>query len=380
MADQFSIGLAVSGGGYRATLYSLGAFWRLNEFGLLPKLKTITSVSGGSITTGYLAVNWDKLIFEASGIATNFEEVVAKPLQKFCSKSLDVMAGLSGLFSFSDTIGDKVAKAYDKELFHGVNIQSLSDRSPGFLFYGSNYQTGSSVRIEKSALSDYKIGSYPDPDISMAKVVGISSAFPPVMSPVTLETDPAKWVRTDGAIHFDDIHLRSKLVLTDGGLYDNMGLEAIWKGRGSYSHVLVCDAGAPFSISSKLKTNWASQLIRMTNVMTDQQRALRKRTLLYNFKRLDEQGAHEVYGGTYFGITTQIGNYKLDDSLVSDNELTKSLQNVRTRLNAFNDAEQGHLINWGYALADTAIRKHVNELIEGRVYKKPSWPITGYPL
>src|ERR1035437_6460162 len=48
------IGLCLSGGGYRAMLFHLGALWRLNELGYLPKLNRISSVSGGSITAGVL--------------------------------------------------------------------------------------------------------------------------------------------------------------------------------------------------------------------------------------------------------------------------------------------------------------------------------------
>ena len=44
-----TIGLCLSGGGYRAMLFHAGALWRLNEFALLPKLARISSVSGGSI-------------------------------------------------------------------------------------------------------------------------------------------------------------------------------------------------------------------------------------------------------------------------------------------------------------------------------------------
>lgn len=364
MISEHSIGLAVSGGGYRATLYALGSFWRLNELGMLPALKTITSVSGGSILTGYLAVNWTRLQFDTQGVATNFDDVIVKPLQAFCAEGLDVKAGITGLLSFSDTIGDKVAKAYDKRLFKGASIQSLSDTAPQFLFYGTNYQTGSSVRLEKSGISDYKLGKYPAPDIPIAKVVGISSAFPPMMSPVTLSTDPDKWVDTKTASHGGQTSLHSKMLLTDGGLYDNMGLEAIWKGRGGYSHVLVCDAGAPFKITGKLKTNWVSQLARMTDVMTDQQRALRKRALMANYLDLDDAGNHKVYGGAYFGIGTKIDKYAYPKALLSDNDLTASLQNMRTRLNAFTAKEQAHLINWGYALADAAVNTHAPELIK----------------
>jgi NTE family protein len=378
MTTDAKIGLAVSGGGYRATLYSLGSIWRLNEFGLLPRLKTITSVSGGSITTGYLAIKWDQLTFNTDGVATNFGPVVADPLQAFCSQGIDVKSGLSGLFSIGDTIGDKVAKAYDRLLFHGANIQDLPDNSPNFLFYGTNYQTGSSLRIQKSAISDYKIGKYPNPDIPMAKVVGISSAFPPLFSPVTLKTDPNQWVKTKGADYFDDVQLRKKMILTDGGLYDNLGLEAIWKGKGKYTHILVCDAGAPFTVNHKIRTNWAGQLLRMTDLMTDQQRALRKRELVANYLDVDAEGNHTVYGGTYFGISSPINDYKLDDAMTVDSESTRSLRNIRTRLNAFSDEEQGHLINWGYALADAAIRKWAKELPSEKLIKEGQWPVPEY--
>ena len=58
------IGLCLSGGGFRAMLFHLGAFIRLNELGLLRKLDRIASVSGGSIAAGGLAVAWNGLNFD----------------------------------------------------------------------------------------------------------------------------------------------------------------------------------------------------------------------------------------------------------------------------------------------------------------------------
>ena len=52
------IALCLSGGGYRAMLFHLGVLWRLNEAAMLPKLARVSSVSGGSITAGVLAMNW----------------------------------------------------------------------------------------------------------------------------------------------------------------------------------------------------------------------------------------------------------------------------------------------------------------------------------
>jgi NTE family protein len=112
------IALALSGGGFRATLFTLGSLWRLNEFGLLPRINRITSVSGGSITSAYLAMRWNELDFNNdTGVAENFDTTIARPLQQFCSKSLDILAGISGLILPFTTIGDKVAKQYSKRLF-----------------------------------------------------------------------------------------------------------------------------------------------------------------------------------------------------------------------------------------------------------------------
>ncbi len=76
-------GLALSGGGFRATLFHLGALWRMNEFGLLAKLDRITGgVAGGAITAGHFGSCWHKLSFQ-DGVAGNVAEVVAKPIKHF---------------------------------------------------------------------------------------------------------------------------------------------------------------------------------------------------------------------------------------------------------------------------------------------------------
>src|SRR5436305_10349147 len=77
-----SIGLSLSGGGFRATLFHLGAIRRLNEFGILPKLTTVSSVSGGSILNGFLASRLAAPL--ANGIA-DYQNSVSNPVRSFCS-------------------------------------------------------------------------------------------------------------------------------------------------------------------------------------------------------------------------------------------------------------------------------------------------------
>lgn len=366
MAEK-GIGLALSGGGFRATLFNLGSLWRLNDAGLLQQLKRVTSVSGGSITNGVLALNWPRLRFDG-GVAKNFDEALADPLMRFCAEGIDIAAGLEGLFSVAESISDRVREKYKDKLFGGATLQDLPSgpEVPVFLFYATSLQTGSSVRMSKSYLADYKIGRLPNPQMLLAQVVGASSAFPPVLSPVIMDTDPGQWVREEGAYLYDREALRRQLVLTDGGVYDNMGLEAVWE---RFETVLVSDAGKPLEVVDDPPAIWHKQTLRVLDICTEQQRALRKRHLVESFAR----GEH---GGAYWGITTRIGDYGLDDAMTRDSDVTRSLQEMRTRLDRFSDPEQGQLVNWGYALADAALRRYAIGSTAGR----GTWPVPQYAL
>ena len=381
--------LALSGGGYRATLFALGSLWRLNELGILKNLNRITAVSGGSIALGYLALHWEDLIFDDNDIAENFEELIAKPLQKFCGEALDIKAGILGLLTPWKTIGDKITEVYDDKLFHNLLLKDIphGEGIPEFIFYATNYGTGSSVRMTKDHIYDYRLGEAPSEDISLARVVAASSAFPPMFSPVILNSSQWNWKRTKYADLYENRSLRDRLVLADGGLYDNLGLEAVWKenvnSADHFDQVLVCDAGAPFDIGfdmkdgivstlmqkTGLKRNWVTQLSRMSSIMIEQQRALRKRRLIKNYE-------NKIYTGTYWGTTTKIAGYDVAGKLASDNATTRSIAKIATRLNAFSDKNQGYLINWGYALSDAAVRCYVDPDLES----SETLPVPNYPL
>src|ERR1700750_2328806 len=95
---QPGIGIALSGGGFRAMLFHAGALARMNELGLLSKAKRIASVSGGSITSGYLAVKWRDLGSpDADGTFANFQAKVVEPMLAFSRQKIDVVDALTGL-------------------------------------------------------------------------------------------------------------------------------------------------------------------------------------------------------------------------------------------------------------------------------------------
>src|SRR3954453_2363008 len=59
-SSKSRIGLALSGGGFRACLYHLGLVRFLRDGGILPRISHITSVSGGSVFAAHLVLNWDR--------------------------------------------------------------------------------------------------------------------------------------------------------------------------------------------------------------------------------------------------------------------------------------------------------------------------------
>lgn len=349
------IATCLSGGGFRATLFNLGTLWRLNEYGLLPKLKMVTSVSGGSIVSGLLGLRWNNLNFDGDGKAANFRSQIADPIQEFCSRKIAVPSAIGGILNPFKSIGDEMAEAYES-LYGEATLQDLPDNDgPLFMLYATSLQTGRSVRMCRGYLADYMVGMLPRPKIALARAVAASSAFPPVLSPQVIDTDPNQWVTTEGATLTGD-EWRAELILTDGGVYDNMGLEAAWD---RFEIVLVSDAGAPFKFDADPPGDWVRQPIRVIDIITDQTRGLRKRWLVRDFKA----GRR----GAYWGINTDIASYASDNvtPMVLDSSLTRSLASIRTHLDPFSPSEQGHLINWGYVLCDAAIRRWATNLGTG---------------
>lgn len=340
------IGLCLSGGGYRAMVFHLGVLWRLNELGYLPRLERISSVSGGSITAAALGANWANLNFDAAGVATAFEDRVIEPVRALASRSIDARAIVGGAL-LPGTIADNVTASYDRHVFHGATLQDLPDR-PRFVFNATNVQSGALWRFSKPYMADYRVGRVDRPEVSLAVAVAASSAFPPFLSPLELEL-PRGLVRpTEGA----DLHeepYTTDVLLTDGGVYDNLGLETVWK---NYRTVLVSDAGGKLQPDADPEHDWARHSKRVLDLIDNQVRSLRKRQLIEAYRRSERTGA-------YWGIRTNIADYPRTDVLPCPLDRTTDLANIPTRLKRLDAEVQERLINWGYAVCDAAMRSHV---------------------
>jgi len=344
--------LCLSGGGYRAMLFHLGSLWRLNELGLMRTLGRVSSVSGGSITAAVLGFRWGELSFDGNGVAGNFESKVVEPVRDLAERRIDVASIAKGLFS-PGSIADKVAKAYDKRLFDGATLQDLpddtGDAAPRFVLNATNIQSGALWRFSRPYMGDWRVGRILNPTLPLADAVAASSAFPPVLSPMVLRLNPNDFGTDEGNDLTTDEY-RSRVVLSDGGVYDNMGIETAWK---RYETVLVSDAGGKMRPEGDPKADWAQHSVRVLGVIDNQVRSLRKRQVIHAYR------TDAARKGAYWGIRTDIANYGLDDALPCPHDRTLALADTKTRLDKLSDKRQESLINWGYAVCDAAMRRHV---------------------
>lgn len=162
-------------------------------------------------------------------------------------------------------------------------------------------------------------------------------------------------------------------MLADGGIYDNLGLESFFPHKDKETPptdlILVSDAGAPFDIEEEPAQDNIRQMGRIRDILIDQTRSLRKRWLISEFKAGRQHGA-------YWGIGTHIKDYGPLSRMTEGSDVSEALEHVPTRLKRFEDDRQGHLINWGYALCDVALRARVGLSIP----MANAWPIPEWPL
>jgi NTE family protein len=121
--------LALSGGGYRAMLFHLGALWRLYESRLLRDVMRISSVSGGSITAATLGLRWLELSFNPARLRDDFIPYVVDPIRDLARQTIDRPSVLLGSL-LPGTISEHVEHAYRKHLFGTATLSPpLSRRS-----------------------------------------------------------------------------------------------------------------------------------------------------------------------------------------------------------------------------------------------------------
>ena len=346
-SDQ-TIALCLSGGGFRAALFHLGALRRLHELGILERTTTISSVSGGSIVAGFLA---DRITARGTGATfADWERDVAAPFRRVCLHNMRTWPLLWSVLPpnwfRSGVAVATLERMYARHLTRRT-LDQLPPR-PHFVFCATDMTFGVNWTFERHRMGDWQAGyTRSVADVPIARAVAASSCFPPVFAPQVVP-DAATLLKGGAVAHHPDrAALLAGLRLTDGGVYDNLGLEPAWK---RHEVVLVSDGGSPFDTTGA--TPWWLRINRYVALIGKQSAAIRKRWLLSSYGTDSREGA---YWG--IGTATQPGDPGYAPAVRS------SITRVRTDLDAFRASEAAILENHGYLVADSTVRKHAAMLL-----------------
>jgi NTE family protein len=352
--EREGIALCLSGGGYRAALFHLGGLRRLNELGVLSRVDAISSVSGGSIMAAHLADRlrpWpepgDRLD------ASEWKRRIAEPFYALAARDLRTWPIVKRLLPWNwfrtTTAVETLASLYERHLT-GIRLPDLPDR-PAFTLCATDMVFGVNWIFRKDQMGDYQAGYVrPAPGWPLARAVAASSCFPPIFNPMKPGLEPGELRSGKAQGPNRDDWVRG-LRLTDGGIYDNMALEPVWKRAAT---VLVSDGGATFDF--RPDQGLRTRLSRYTHIQGLQSQTLRKRWLLASFST-------GMLSGAYWGVGSCAQNYDKRFWGYSGDLADDVVSEVRTDMDGFSTAEIEVLENHGYALAEAAIQKHVPEFV-----------------
>ncbi|RDB07809.1 patatin-like phospholipase family protein [Runella aurantiaca] len=265
------IGVALSGGGYRAAAFHIGALKKLYELNILQRIDVLSTISGGSITgaayclhegsfkefeekmilalstknvIGYTLRSWRFLRVAIPALLLLLASVIL-PFTGWAYLSLVPLSVLLFLlvryqFQFLP-VSAIIEKAYDDMFFQGAVLSQLCS-VPELAIGATNLQTMRPFTFSKRKMEDSAYARYRPPvlfdntNFPVARAVTASSCVPFAFTPVFIDK-----------LYFKDPDQYDKVVpaLVDGGVYDNQGIHKLTQKNSSYACdiVIVSDAG-----------------------------------------------------------------------------------------------------------------------------------------
>ena len=365
MDTHNKLNLSFSGGGFRATFYSMGAYRRLGELGLHNRISAISSVSGGSIAAGAIMT---ALATRSFSSVQDFDVRVYAPLRRLAQRNLRqrivVKAAMSGTWDLPRSIYSRLLPSIlNEELFGGTLFMDLPV-SPEWSCNATCLNTMKRFRFKPTDIQDTSIGTSQDiDDITVGHAVAASAAFPLMFAPVELDISRREFVDRFGNAVYAAGQIPSKLYLTDGGVYDNLGSEKMIASKEPY---LILDASAE---SSAWEYDFHPRYFRLNQRTLEtalNQIVMLRRRLIYNTQ-------------TTYGMQLRLGipvgkipsekfaeSYKHIDLSKYQNfdpRIERLIATIRTDLDGFHDVEIECLAWAGAIRTDLAVKALIPDLV-----------------
>ena len=263
-SEEQKIGLALSGGGSRAIAFHLGCLRALHELGVLEKVSVLSTVSGGSVigtlyaahqgsfsafeekvhsllanglvsptvrkmlrtTEGVKAISCWSLLVVINSVLFVASKLMwlasfALPPEKRRTWRLDHLHAPIRRFASRTTI---LRRVFDEDVFGRKRLRDLPANGPLLVVNAADLRTGSAFYFSSQDSGSWRLGKLADRDVTLAQAVTASAAFP-LLLPALDEFMPFN--KKDGSRRVERVNL------TDGGVYDNLGLAPLWPDRDS---------------------------------------------------------------------------------------------------------------------------------------------------
>lgn len=334
-SDGKKIGLALSGGGYRAAAYHIGALRALHKLGVLDKVDVISSVSGGSIIAACYALH--------DGDYENFEKTFSEKMRKgvlhLALINLFLVLGLGGLAAWLGggwglttsfivlwfvwynvlPVSSLIAKQYDWLFFHRKKLKDLKP-CPVVTINATDYPTVSQFTFSCERMYDYYYGdgAFYHEQFPVSKAVMASScvpfAFCPIRIPMTFWTSVMKG--------------KKQPMLLDGGLYNNQGTHVLTDKMSPYkcSYIIVSDAGNG-EVSDKWVFNPLVTLKRTSEVFMQRIKKIQIQQNLFMKAQPDKKFAYallewDVNERMLKGFVENLKHDNIDPEVVAVHQIT----------------------------------------------------------
>jgi predicted acylesterase/phospholipase RssA len=364
------IGLALSGGGFRATLFHLGLVRFLRDADILRQVTHITSVSGGSIMAAHLVLNWGRY----AGSKEEFDQAASHLLDfirldvrnrilRYFPLGLLVRGPrrLLGLSNRQLTRTGLLECQYEKYLYGDKSLFELPE-SPELHILATNLSEGCLCSFSRDGLwmMQHKAGRSQIERVrvglmTVPMAVAASSAFPGFFPPLELT---GREVGARGGEFGQQTY-------TDGGVFDNLGvrmfrwLTPLLTDEKKLDGVLVSDVGKPFRVQVNRR---AGGLIRTAMRSSD--------ILMDRVWQLESENFQDTFGFVFARFTDVAS--PLEDPTALHPEVQRQATNIRTDLDAFSPLEISCLIRHGYCIGRKACRSR-QDLFGTELPTNPPW-------
>lgn len=278
------IALALSGGGSRAMAFHLGCLRALNDLGILQRISTMSAVSGGSVLAGIYCSHpgdfaaFDRRVREVlsegflrpavrTALTTNeglraigtrlllavdrtAAFVVRRALAAFRTRPTWRWLSTSPVLRGSSRT--TVLRRTFSKMFAGAKLTDLRSDRPRLVIVACELRAKAAFYFTAERLHCWRYGSSSSAGVELADAVAASAAYPAAL--------PA--IETSMSFEKNGRIARHRVTLTDGGVYDNLGLAPFWPGRdptislntGSHERIIACRAGYALDVADPAST------------------------------------------------------------------------------------------------------------------------------